>query len=47
MFPKSEATAKLMDQRGYDIFWLAEHRLPREGYECIPNLLMLALHLCT
>ena len=30
-----------------DIFWLAEHRLQREGYECLPNFLMLALHLCT
>ena len=46
MFPKSEAIAKLMDRTGYDIFWLAEHHFQREGYECIPNVLMLALHLC-
>src|SRR5207245_2163495 len=24
----------------------AEHHFQREGYECIPNILMLALHLC-
>src|SRR2546425_3790322 len=46
VFPKSEAIAKLMDRTGYDIFWLAEHHFQREGYECIPNVLMLALHLC-
>ena len=46
VFPKSEAIAKLMDRRGYDTFWLAEHHFQREGYECIPNVLLLALHLC-
>ena len=46
VFPKSEAIAKLMDRTGYDTFWLAEHHFQREGYECIPNVLLLALHLC-
>jgi alkanesulfonate monooxygenase SsuD/methylene tetrahydromethanopterin reductase-like flavin-dependent oxidoreductase (luciferase family) len=46
VFPKAEAIAKLMDRTGYDIYWLAEHHFQREGYECIPNVLMLALHLC-
>src|ERR1700752_2649096 len=46
VFPKSEAIARLMDRTGYDIFWLAEHHFQREGYECIPNDLLLALHLC-
>jgi len=46
VFPKSEAIATLMDRTGYDTFWLAEHHFQREGYECIPNILMLALHLC-
>jgi alkanesulfonate monooxygenase SsuD/methylene tetrahydromethanopterin reductase-like flavin-dependent oxidoreductase (luciferase family) len=46
VFPKSEAIARLMDRTGYDTFWLAEHHFQREGYECIPNILMLALHLC-
>ncbi len=46
VFPKSEAIAKLMDRTGYDTLWLAEHHFQREGYECIPNVLLLALHLC-
>jgi hypothetical protein len=46
VFPKSEAIAKLMDRTGYDTFWLAEHHFQREGYECISNNLLLALHLC-
>lgn len=45
VFDKSEAIAKLLDRTGYDIFWAAEHRFQREGYECIPNLLMLFVHL--
>ena len=28
---------------GYDTFWVAEHHFQPEGYECIPNLLMLAV----
>ena len=46
VFDKTEAIVKLMDRVGYDSFWAAEHRLQREGYECIPNLLMLFVHLC-
>ena len=46
VFAKTEAIVKLMDEVGYDTFWAAEHRLQREGYECIPNLLMLFVHLC-
>jgi alkanesulfonate monooxygenase SsuD/methylene tetrahydromethanopterin reductase-like flavin-dependent oxidoreductase (luciferase family) len=34
-----------MDRTGYDVFWAAEHRFQREGYECLPNLLMLFVHL--
>ena len=45
VFDKSEAIAKLMDRTGYDVFWAAEHRFQREGYECLPNLLMLFVHL--
>ncbi len=44
-FPKSEAIAKLLDDMGYDTFWMAEHHFQPEGYECIPNLLMLNVHL--
>jgi alkanesulfonate monooxygenase SsuD/methylene tetrahydromethanopterin reductase-like flavin-dependent oxidoreductase (luciferase family) len=46
VFDKTEAIAKLMDRTGYDVFWAAEHRFQREGYECLPNLLMLFVHLC-
>ncbi len=45
VFDKTEAIVKLMDRVGYDTFWAAEHRFQREGYECIPNLLMLFVHL--
>ncbi|SVE30702.1 uncharacterized protein METZ01_LOCUS483556, partial [marine metagenome] len=37
--------AQLADNKGFDILWLAEHHFQREGYECIPNILMLSLHL--
>ena len=45
VYSKAESIAKVMDSNGYDIFWLAEHHFQREGYECIPNVLMLAIHL--
>ena len=34
-----------MDRLGYDTFWAAEHHFQYEGYECIPNVIMLAVHL--
>ena len=34
-----------MDRGGYSTLWFAEHHFQREGYECIPNVLLLALHL--
>ncbi len=37
--------AQLMDRLGYSTLWLAEHHFQPEGYECIPNILMLAVHL--
>ena len=45
VFEKTEAIAKKMDALGYDTLWLAEHHFQHEGYECIPNILMLAVHL--
>ena len=45
VFEKTEAIAKKMDGLGYDTIWLAEHHFQREGYECIPNDLMMAVHL--
>ena len=45
VFDKAQAMAQLMDRVGYDTFWFAEHHFQREGYECIPNILMLSVHL--
>ena len=45
VFRKTEAIAKQMDALGFDTLWLAEHHFQHEGYECIPNILMLAVHL--
>lgn len=45
VFDKTEALARCMDELGYDTLWLAEHHFQHEGYECIPNLLMLSVHL--
>jgi alkanesulfonate monooxygenase SsuD/methylene tetrahydromethanopterin reductase-like flavin-dependent oxidoreductase (luciferase family) len=42
---KTRSLARLLDRTGYDTFWLAEHHFQREGYECIPNVLMMALDL--
>ncbi len=42
---KAERYAQQMDGLGYDTFWMAEHHFQPEGTECIPNLLMMALHL--
>src|SRR5262249_24111696 len=38
VFDKATRIAQLMDRRGYDVFWLAEHHFQREGYEVIPNI---------
>jgi len=44
-FDKSLAIAQLMDRTGYDTFWMAEHHFQPEGYECLPNILLLSVHL--
>jgi alkanesulfonate monooxygenase SsuD/methylene tetrahydromethanopterin reductase-like flavin-dependent oxidoreductase (luciferase family) len=44
-FEKAQAMAQLMDRLGYSTFWMAEHHFQYEGYECIPNVLVMALHL--
>ncbi|HEX3882984.1 MAG TPA: LLM class flavin-dependent oxidoreductase [Stellaceae bacterium] len=43
---KVVAYAKCMDERGYNTLWMAEHHFQPEGTELIPNLLMMAMHLC-
>jgi len=45
VFEKTEAIARRMDEHGYHTLWLAEHHFQHEGYECLPNILMLAVHL--
>jgi alkanesulfonate monooxygenase SsuD/methylene tetrahydromethanopterin reductase-like flavin-dependent oxidoreductase (luciferase family) len=45
VFEKTDAIARCMDEHGYHILWLAEHHFQHEGYECIPNVLMEAVHL--
>ena len=45
VFEKTEAIARRMDELGYHAIWLAEHHFQHEGYECIPNILMAAVHL--
>lgn len=37
--------AKLMDDNDYYAMWMAEHHFQREGYECIPNILLLSTHM--
>lgn len=39
------AYGQKMDGLGYNTFWMAEHHFQPEGTECIPNLLMMAMHL--
>ena len=45
VFDKTEAIVLKMEELGYDTFWAAEHHFQPEGYECIPNLLLLYVHL--
>jgi alkanesulfonate monooxygenase SsuD/methylene tetrahydromethanopterin reductase-like flavin-dependent oxidoreductase (luciferase family) len=44
-YDKARAIAHTMDRAGYDVLWLAEHHFQPEGYECIPNILLLAVDL--
>src|SRR2546425_1086188 len=45
VYAKTDAVARRMDELGYYAIWLAEHHFQHEGYECLPNLLMSAVHL--
>ena len=44
-FDHAMALAKQMDESGFHCLWAAEHHFQREGYECIPNLTLLGVHL--
>ncbi len=39
--------AREMDELGYYCLWMAEHHFQREGYEVIPNLILLSTWLAT
>jgi alkanesulfonate monooxygenase SsuD/methylene tetrahydromethanopterin reductase-like flavin-dependent oxidoreductase (luciferase family) len=39
--------AKVMDRSGFYALWMAEHHFQHEGYECIPNLILLGTYLAT
>ena len=45
VYDKTEAIAKTMDRLGFETLWMAEHHFQHEGYEALPNILMLAVHL--
>ena len=44
-YDHSVALAKHMDDLGYYCMWTAEHHFQHEGYECLPNLILLGVHL--
>src|SRR5262245_40280256 len=39
--------AQCLERLGYDSLWMAEHHFQRECYECIPNVLLLSVHLAS
>ena len=45
VYAKTDAVARKLDEIGFDTLWLAEHHFQHEGYECLPNILMSAVHL--
>ena len=47
VFEKTETIAQCMDDHGFHTLWLAEHHFQHEGYEVIPNLLLLSTWLAT
>ena len=44
-FDTATALAQAADALGYETLWLAEHHFQHEGYECIPNIPLLAVDL--
>jgi alkanesulfonate monooxygenase SsuD/methylene tetrahydromethanopterin reductase-like flavin-dependent oxidoreductase (luciferase family) len=44
-FDSATAVARAADALGYETLWLAEHHFQHEGWECIPNIPMLAVDL--
>ena len=44
-YSHATALAQHMDTRGFHCMWMAEHHFQHEGYECIPNLILMGVHL--
>ena len=44
-FESAATVAQAADRLGYETFWMAEHHFQHEGWECIPNIPMLAVDL--
>jgi alkanesulfonate monooxygenase SsuD/methylene tetrahydromethanopterin reductase-like flavin-dependent oxidoreductase (luciferase family) len=44
-FETCRAVAGAADRLGYETLWMAEHHFQHEGYECIPNIPLLAVDL--
>jgi alkanesulfonate monooxygenase SsuD/methylene tetrahydromethanopterin reductase-like flavin-dependent oxidoreductase (luciferase family) len=44
-FETARVLAGAVDTLGYETLWLAEHHFQHEGYECIPNIPLLAVDL--
>jgi alkanesulfonate monooxygenase SsuD/methylene tetrahydromethanopterin reductase-like flavin-dependent oxidoreductase (luciferase family) len=44
-FETAAAVAQAADALGYETLWLAEHHFQHEGWECIPNIPLLAVDL--
>ena len=44
-FRMAADVAKVMDQHDFYALWMAEHHFQHEGYECIPNLILLGTYL--
>ena len=42
VFDIARDTAQKLEELGFDVLWMAEHHFQREGYECIPNLMILS-----
>jgi alkanesulfonate monooxygenase SsuD/methylene tetrahydromethanopterin reductase-like flavin-dependent oxidoreductase (luciferase family) len=47
VFDNAGDLAQLLEHLGYEVFWTAEHHFQREGYECIPNVLLLNVYLAS
>ncbi len=47
VFDNALDIATVLEETGYDVFWLAEHYFQREGYGHIPNVPKLSVHLAS